>query len=123
MGEEPSRGRIIPFGRASSGRAPGLVAFHRSELWVILNIYGQMVAAGEWRDYAIDCDREQATFSIYRRTSEIPLYRITKTPKQAKRQGAYAVVAAGGTILKRGHDLSTVLRVFEKKLPLAPVGT
>lgn len=113
----------MPFGRADSGRAPGVIAFHRRELGVILRIYGQMVAAGEWRDYAIDFDREQATFSIFRRTSEVPLYRITKTPRQARRQGAYAVIAAGGMILKRGHDLSTVLRVFDKKRTLAPVGT
>lgn len=74
-----------------------------------------MVAAGEWRDYAIDFLRDQAVFSVFRRTSEAPLYRIEKTPRLARRQGAYSVVAAGGLILKRGPDLARVLAVLEKK--------
>lgn len=99
---------------ARSRRAP--VFFHRRELDKILNVYGRMVAAGEWRDYAIDGLKERAVFSVFRRTSESPLYRIEKTPSLAKRQGAYAVVNATGQILKRGRELAQVLKVFDKKL-------
>lgn len=91
------------------------VSFDRRELNDLLTLYGRMVAAGEWRDYAIDFLRDQAVFSVFRRTSEAPLYRIEKTPRLARRQGAYAVVAAGGLILKRGPDLARVLAVLEKK--------
>jgi hypothetical protein len=75
-----------------------------------------MVAAGEWRDYAIDWLKDVAIFSVYRRTSEVPLFRIEKRPKLRNRQGAYSVITATGVILKRGHELSNVLRVFDKKL-------
>ena len=74
-----------------------------------------MVAAGEWRDYGMDFGRETATFAVYRRTSEVPLYRIEKTPKLARKQGAYCVVNAAGLILKRGHELARVLDVFDKR--------
>jgi len=93
-----------------------LTAFDRRELSQILNVYGRMVAAGEWRDYAIDWLKDAAVFSIFRRTSEMPLYRIEKRPKLRARQGAYAVVGAGGQVLKRGHELKQVLRVFDSKL-------
>jgi hypothetical protein len=73
-----------------------------------------MVAAGEWRDYAIDALSDRAVFSVYRRSSEAPLYRIEKQPALARRQGAWSVMAAGGLIVKRGHDLDQVLRVFDK---------
>jgi len=79
---------------------------------MILNLYGMHVAEGEWRDYAMDFGREVATFSIFRRTSEVPLYRIVKNPGLARKQGLYAVIAQGGLILKRGHDLAQVLRVL-----------
>ena len=92
------------------------VAFHRTELSVILSLYGRMVAAGEWRDYGISNLREVAVFSVFRRTAEQPLYRIEKRPKLAQRQGMYAVVGMDGQVLKRGHDLRTVLRVLERKL-------
>ena len=96
------------------------VAFSRSELTRILGVYGQFVAAGDWRDYAIDCLEDAAVFSIFRRASEIPLYRIEKRPKLARKQGAYMVVSMSGAILKRGHDLAQVLRVFDRqKLKLA----
>lgn len=91
------------------------VFFNRRELDQILRVYGQMVAAGEWRDYAMADGVDQAVFSVFRRTSEMPLYRIVKCPKWAKRQGAYAVIAPGNQILKRGHELETVLRFFERK--------
>jgi hypothetical protein len=102
--------------RNTSGWTAGRTRFDRTELKRILNLYGRMVVAGEWRDYAIDFLEDAAVFSVFRRTSEMPLYRIEKRPKLRERQGQYAVVAASGLILKRGHDLSTVLRVLERKL-------
>jgi len=95
---------------------PETVSFHRSELAPILSLYGRMVAAGEWRDYAIANLREVAVFSIFRRTAEQPLYRIEKRPKLAARQGVYAVIGIDGRVLRRGHDLRAVLRVLERKL-------
>ena len=92
------------------------VRFERRELDRILSIYGRMVISGEWRDYAIDFTDDAAVFSIFRRSSEVPLYTIEKRPKLRNRQGQYAVIAASGHVLKRGHELSTVLRVFERKL-------
>ena len=100
---------------------PATTCFTRLELNAILNLYGRKVAAGEWRDYAIDFGREKAVFSVFRRASEVPLYRIEKNPKLALRQGAYSVVAATGHILKRGHDLARVLGVLDKKVRLAAV--
>ena len=94
------------------------VAFHRRELDRILRLYGQMVAANEWRDYAIDHLSDRAVFSVFRRTSETPLYRIIKNPELARKQGAWSVVSAGGLILKRGHELTHVLTVFDKTLRL-----
>ncbi len=81
-------------------------------------MYGRKVAEGEWRDYAIDMLREKAVFSVFRRASEYPLYRIEKRPKLARRQGAYCVITPSGQILKRGHDLKNVLRVIDKRLRL-----
>ena len=97
------------------GFSPQQVSFNRHELNQILNVYGRRVADGEWRDYAIDLLRDRAVFSIYRRTSEVPLFRIEKVPKLSRKQGAFSVVAAGGMILKRGHDLANVLKVLERK--------
>lgn len=91
------------------------VTFDGRELRAILKVYGRMVAAGEWRDYAIDMLRDRAVFSVFRRSSEMALYAIEKAPKNARKQGAYAVVAPGGRILKRGHELEMVLRVLEPK--------
>lgn len=115
---------IIPFQngpgagdeRPKPRHAPSIVTFHRTELSRILAIYGRMVAAGEWRDYAIDHLREAALFSVFRRTAEAPLYRIEKRPKLAQRQGAYAVIGADGRVLKRGRELQQVLKVFDGKL-------
>ena len=92
------------------------VTFDRRELSELLNLYGRMVAAGEWRDYAIDFLKDKAQFSVFRRSSEMPLYRIVKDPALARRQGAYSVVAATGLILKRGSELSRVLKVLDKPL-------
>jgi hypothetical protein len=96
----------------------GDIAFDRRELTQILNVYGRKVANGEWRDYAIDSLNEKAVFSVFRRASETPLYRIEKVPKLARRQGVYSVIAATGLILKRGHDLARVLRALDKGLRL-----
>ena len=96
--------------------APEQVAFDRSELNVILSLYGRMVAAGEWRDYGLSHLRDVAVFSVFRRTAEHPLYRIEKRPKLRLRQGQYAVIGMDGQILKRGNDLRQVLRVLERKL-------
>lgn len=100
----------------SSSRDLPIVSFDRRELSEILKVYGRMVAAGEWRDYAIDTLKDRAVFSIFRRTSEMPLYRVEKNPRLARKQGAYQVVAAGGLVMKRGHELSAVLKVFDKAL-------
>lgn len=98
---------------------PSTVSFNRLELREILELYGRRVAAGEWRDYALDFGREKAVFSVFRRTSEVPLYRIEKCPKLARRQGAFSIVAATGLILKRGNELGRVLAVLEKVVRLA----
>ena len=92
------------------------VAFDRKELGVILGLYGRMVASGEWRDYGMSFLKDVAVFSIFRRTAEHPVYRIEKRPKLRERQGMYAVIGMDGRILRRGHDLRTVLRVLERKM-------
>ena len=92
------------------------VTFDRPELNRILTVYGRMVACGEWRDYALDFLEEVAVFSIFRRTSEMPLFRVEKRPKLRAKQGQYCVIATGGLVMKRGHDLGQVLKVFDKKL-------
>jgi hypothetical protein len=98
--------------------APLVVTFDRTELREILNLYGRKVAEGEWRDYAMDFTPNKAVFSVYRRTSEFPLYRIEKDPKLARKQGAYCVVAATGLILRRGPDLARVVAVLDRKVKL-----
>jgi hypothetical protein len=95
---------------------PSRVTFNRLELNRILNLYGRMVASGEWRDYAIDFLKDKAVFSIFRRASEVPIYRIEKDPRLARKQGVYSVISAGGLILRRGHELERVLLVIDRKL-------
>lgn len=104
----------LPF--SNQKPAPEVVAFDRHEMSEILRIYGRMVAAGEWRDYGISHGREVAIFAIFRRTAENPLYRVEKRPKLRLKQGLYAVIGEGGQILRRGHELSAVLKVFDRKL-------
>lgn len=103
-------------GTAARSAPPALqqVTFSRRELNHILNLYGRKVAAGEWRDYAIDFLKDRAVFSVFRRSSEVPLYRIEKHPKLARRQGAYSVISATGLIVRRGHELDRVLRAIDK---------
>lgn len=105
------RATVAPF---PAQKPPQLVAFNRQELQAIMGLYGRMVAAGEWRDYAMDFLKDKAVFSIFRRTSEMPLYRIVKDPELQMKQGMYAVHAPGGLIMKRGQELAQVLRVIDK---------
>lgn len=95
--------------------APTQIAFDRKELDAILKVYGFKVGDGEWRDYAIDHLKDKAMFSIFRRTGEVPLYRIIKEPKLARKQGAYSVLSANGQVLKRGRELRTVLQFLSNK--------
>jgi hypothetical protein len=101
---------------AAASPPPNLVTFNRFELNRILNLYGRMVADGEWRDYSIDFLRERAVFSVFRRASEVPLYRIEKDPRLARKQGMYSVISATGLILRRGHELDRVLLAIDRKL-------
>lgn len=105
-----------PIHSQNGSQLPETVFYQRSELKIILSLYGRMVAAGEWRDYGISSLGDVAIFSVFRRTAEQPLYRIEKRPKLRNKQGEYAVVGMNGQILKRGHDLKTVLRVLQRKL-------
>lgn len=91
------------------------IFFSRPEFDLLLRFYGRMVAAGEWRDYALDALPDRAVFSVYRRTSEAPLFQIEKRPDDARRQGAFSVRAVDGRILRRGHELERVLAVLEPK--------
>jgi len=109
---------VIDIREYRADRDPLPVTFHRRELDAILRIYGRMVGEGEWRDYAIDHTKEKAIFSVFKRSGEMPLFRIEKNPKLAAKQGAFSVVATDGKILKRGHELPQVLKVFDKALKL-----
>ena len=108
-------------GAAPSAAPAHRVTFDRRELDRIFGLYGRMVAAGEWRDYAIDFLKDRAVFSVFRRSSEVPIYRIEKDPKAARRQGAYSVVSATGLIVRRGHELERVLRALDKRPSLVAV--
>lgn len=94
--------------------APTRVTFNKRELSRILGLYGRKVASGEWRDYAIDFHKDRAVFSVFRRSAEVPLYRIEKNPRLSRRQGAWRVVSATGLIVKVGHELDRVLRELDK---------
>jgi hypothetical protein len=114
---DPSKPRGGDHPAGFSPAAPvNQVTFSRHELDRILNLYGRKVAAGEWRDYAIDFLKDRAVFSVFRRASEVPIYRIEKSPKLARRQGAYSVISATGLIVRRGHELDRVLRAIDKSL-------
>jgi Protein of unknown function (DUF2794) len=103
-------------GSPSANPLPARVTFNRLELNRILNLYGRMVADGEWRDYAIDFLKDRAVFSVFRRASEVPIYRIEKDPRLARKQGMYSVISATGLILRRGQELERVLLVIDRKL-------
>ena len=106
----------MSFTAANASSGADTVMFQRAELNAILRVYGMMVAGGEWRDYAIDGLKDRAEFAIFRHAAEFPVYRVVKTPAEARKQGAFKVVAAGGQILKRGHDLAQVLKVFDAQI-------
>jgi len=129
--------RIVPAGKAASGQVktghvkPGQVGsgpvsanqltsnqvtFDRAELNRLFGLYGRKVAAGEWRDYAIDFLKDRAVFSVFRRACEVPLYRIEKNPRLARRQGTYSVISATGLIVRRGQELDRVLRALDRSL-------
>ena len=110
-----SAGASSPAAPTGAAGSVPQISFNRQELTAIMELYGRKVASGDWRDYALDLLRDKAVFSIFRRTSECPLYRIEKDPRMARKQGAYSVVAAGGLILKRGPDLRRVLEVLDTR--------
>ncbi len=110
---EPSESSS-PAGKPIPVVPTGRVTFNRRELDRILGLYGRMVAAGEWRDYAIDFLKDRAVFSVFRRASEVPIYRIEKNPRLARRQGVYRVISATGLIVKGGHELDRVLWAIDR---------
>jgi hypothetical protein len=119
LGEtEPGEIRGGEAGSAPAIAPPSHVTFERRELRRILGLYGRKVAAGEWRDYAIDFLKDRAVFSVFRRSSEVPIYRIEKNPRLARRQGIYSIISATGLILKRGHELDRVLGVLDTSVRL-----
>lgn len=118
-GTDGETSTLVHLAEARRARLDLPVAFTRRELDAILRLYGRMVAANEWRDYAIDHLKDRAVFSVFRRTSETPLFQIVKDPGLARRQGAYAVLSASGTVLKRGQELDRVLAgAFARTLKL-----
>ncbi len=107
---------VRPMNAAPAPALPNQVTFSRSELGRLFGLYGRKVADGEWRDYAIDFLKDRAVFSVFRRASEVPLYRIEKNPRLARRQGAYSVISATGLVVRRGHELDRVLRAIDRSL-------
>lgn len=99
---------------AHDGESASLTYLHRKELHIILNVYGRMVADGIWKDYAIDTLKDEAVFSIFKRSTEMPIYRIIKQPSLANKQGAWRITSMSGQILKRGKSLPTLLKYFDK---------
>ncbi|AKH42159.1 hypothetical protein FHS61_003075 [Altererythrobacter atlanticus] len=113
MRQTPGAANIVAF--PGPGK-PSQVGFERSELMRILDLYGRMVAAGEWRDYAMDFSRDCASFAAFRRTAEVPQMRVEKRPALRNRQGMWALFGEQGQILKRGHELAGVLAPVERRL-------
>lgn len=107
---------VTPLPPRRTGPAPAQTGFERAELARILDLYGRMVAAGQWRDYAIDLGRDAASFAAFRRTAERPEVRIEKRPALRSRQGMWALIGEGGAVLRRGHDLAGVLAPVERRL-------
>jgi hypothetical protein len=116
ISEDTDPSELRAAARPAAANPPNRVTFNRLELNRILNLYGRMVSDGEWRDYAIDFLKDRAVFSVFRRSSEVPLYRIEKDPRLARKQGMYSVISATGLILRRGHELERVLLVIDRKL-------
>ncbi|HYD25138.1 MAG TPA: DUF2794 domain-containing protein [Croceibacterium sp.] len=113
----PFDGNIVPF-PAARGPSPKTeqVGFERAELKRILDLYGRMVAAGEWRDYAMHFTGDHAVFAAFRRTAEVPQMRVEKRPALHQRQGMWALFGEHGQVLRRGHELAGVLAPVERRL-------
>ncbi|MEO6248100.1 MAG: DUF2794 domain-containing protein [Sphingomicrobium sp.] len=105
---------VAPFPALRDRRSQA--SFDRAELQRILDLYGRMVAAGQWKDYAMSFERDVASFSAFRRATERPDIRIEKRPQLRAKQGAYALVGEHGAVLKRGHELAGVLAPLERRL-------
>ena len=116
-----SGSNIVPLAKNPVSKAHERVSFQRRELDILLQFYSARVGTGEWRDYAIDMLKDRAVFSVFKRASEVPVYTIEKNPALARRQGQWCVINANGLILKRGHELKTVLKVLQKKPKLVSV--
>ena len=114
---DPNGAEIVPF-PANNNRQHAIqqVGFDRLELTRILDLYGRMVAAGEWRDYAMDFDKDAASFCAFRRAAERPQARLEKRPALRGRQGMWTLFGEAGQVLKRGHDLAWVLSPIERRL-------
>lgn len=100
----------------SPSNSKSVVVFEKKELNIILSVYGRMVSCGQWKDYSISMLEDVSIFSCYKHASEYPIYKIEKRPKLRSKQGMYSVISIEGRILKRGHDLFSVLSIFESKL-------
>jgi hypothetical protein len=109
-------GRRVTAASSAATTAAARVTFDRRELHRIFSLYGRKVAEGEWRDYAIDFLYDRAVFSVFQRSCEVPVYRIEKNPRLARRNGAYSVISAGGLIVRRGPELDPVLRAIDRTL-------
>lgn len=107
---------------AFPSRRPSQVGFERAELQRILDLYGRMVAAGEWRDYAMDFGKDHATFAAFRRTADVPQMRLEKRPALRNKQGMWTLFGEHGQVLKRGHELAGVLAPVERRLVKAVDG-
>jgi hypothetical protein len=107
-------GTVTPF-PLNAGK-PTQIGFDRVELTRILDLYGRMVAAGMWRDYAIELGRDAAVFAAFRRSAERPEFRIEKRPELRNRQGMWALIGEHGAVVKRGHELGPVLAPVERRL-------
>ena len=112
MSVGPGGGTIVAF----PARVPNQVGFERVELSRILDLYGRMVAAGEWRDYAMDFSKDYAAFAAFRRTAEVPQMRVEKRPALRGKQGMWTLFGEHGQVLKRGHELAGVLAPVERRL-------
>ena len=105
---------VAPFPHSRDRRL--IASFDRRELTRILDLYGRMVAAGHWRDYAIGFSPDAAVFAAFRRTSERPEVRIEKRPAHRLKQGAFALIGEHGAVLKRGQELNGILAPIERRL-------
>jgi hypothetical protein len=105
-------GTLHPFPGASSPQ----IGFTRAELGRIIDLYGRMVAAGMWKDYALEFGRDHAAFWAFRRSAERPEYRIEKRPALRNKQGMWALVSEAGMVLRRGHELGPILAPLERRL-------